>query len=871
MYSLTFNNELIYDPRASEDMLVIYESDVQLAVGAAGSMTFTVPPTHPLLDKLTVLKGTLDLKQDGKSIFRGRILHKKPVMGGEVEIISEGVLAYLNDSIVEPFVFPDDFLEDPGYNAAASGGNVVEWWLGWLLNNHNAQVGDEKQIHLGKVTVRDPNNYVKRSCEDFTHTLKVINEKLPGSSLGGYLMIRYGDDGNNYLDYIAEFTETNDQLVAYGENLLDINRDISGESVITAILPIGVDGLTISDLPDGDLPNGLKKEGKVIYDPSAEERYGGRIVEPFTWDDVTIDTNLQTKAAAYLLKAVALPENITVKACDLHGVDEDIPSFTLGQYAIVHNPRDVKDKAMYPVMEIQPDIHDPGNTVLTLGRTTTTLSKSTYTDNRSMVDAIETYTSEAVKQASEEMNALLARASGLYCTAEVQPDGSTIYYLHDKKTLAGSRNVIKLTAEAIGFSTDGGSTYPYGFTITGEMVARLLSAHGVNADWITTGILQSHQDKNGSRAFYLDLVNGILKGHFSELTIDGNTVYNIANSSASSAASGALSSAKEYADNATSDALSDAKGYADDAAKAAVNAQTQRDIFNRLTNNGEDQGIYLRDGKIYINLEYLKTNILDLNLLTLAGTNCGLKQGYGSTRTGRTTQGIVMYGKGLNGSGDANPPYLIVTDGGIRGQTSDTYNFNMAGSAFQVAGNISTIATDNAAGNITAAGEINATGDIGTQGKIYAAQRLVAQYFPSNNLMQFGGSCDTYIGGTTVYISNTGQNTKIRGNIDFTNSPVTNFPLKRKTVTGTPNASYGAVSLGLNSDQHAVFGVSVRLAGGSINEGFVLRPNLIINKNNNYFAQILYMSANGDPGGTIFSTGSVTVDVLYMDLSSTLS
>ncbi len=590
MYSLTFNNDLIYDPRAADDMLVIYESDVQLAVGAAGSMTFTIPPTHPLLDKLTVLKGTLDLKQDGKSIFRGRILHKKPVMGGEVEIISEGVLAYLNDSIVEPYVFPDDFLEDPGYKAAASGGNVVEWWLGWLLNNHNSQVGAEKQIQLGKVTVRDPNNYVKRSCEDFTHTLKVINEKLPGSSLGGYLMIRYGDDGKNYLDYISEFTETNEQLVAYGENLLDLNRDISGESVITAILPIGADGLTISGLPDGNLPNGLKKAGKVIYDPAAEERYGGRIVEPVTWDDVTINTNLQTKAAAYLLKAVALPENITVKACDLHGVDEDIPSFTLGQYAIVHNPRDVEDKAMYPVMELQPDIHDPGNTVLTLGRTTTTLSKSTYTDNRSTADSIEVHTSAAVKQASEEMNALLAQASGLYCTPQVQPDGSTIYYLHDKKTMGESRLVMKLTAEAIGFSTDGGSTYPYGFTVSGEMVMKTIAAEGINADWIDTGTL-------------------------------------------------------------------------------------------------------------------------NLGVLKLLGTICGIMQGYGMTASGRTTQGIVLFGNGASGN-DADPPYFIVTNAGMRGQASKDYSWNMSNQWFEILGSLALRKVNGSYGSITTEGNIIADGEL---------------------------------------------------------------------------------------------------------------------------------------------------------------
>lgn len=42
-----------------------------------------------------------------------------------------------------------------------------------------------------------------------------------------------------------------------------------------------------------------------------------------------------------------------------------------------------------------------------------------------------------------------------------------------------------------------------------------------------------------------------------------------------------------------------------DIASGAVSAQTQLDIFNKLTNNGALQGLYMQDGKLYINAEYL--------------------------------------------------------------------------------------------------------------------------------------------------------------------------------------------------------------------------------------------------------------------------
>ena len=55
----------------------------------------------------------------------------------------------------------------------------------------------------------------------------------------------------------------------------------------------------------------------------------------------------------------------------------------------------------------------------------------------------------------------------------------------------------------------------------------------------------------------------------------------------------------------------DLKNYADAAASAAVKRQTQLDIFNKLTNNGQIQGLFMEeDGQVYINAAYISTGIL---------------------------------------------------------------------------------------------------------------------------------------------------------------------------------------------------------------------------------------------------------------------
>lgn len=165
------------------------------------------------------------------------------------------------------------------------------------------------------------------------------------------------------------------------------------------------------------------------------------------------------------------------------------------------------------------------------------------------------------QNAVDKMQEALKNSNGMYSTQEVLLDGSTIYYLHDKPTIKESKNVIKLTAEVIGFSIDGGKTYPYGFTITGEMVARLLYIEGINADYINTGAL-TVKDKSGNIIFYADMETGTVKISGDNVTIGGKT--------APEAISDAVKESKNYADGKVSD-------FAETVTKSVADLQNQID------------------------------------------------------------------------------------------------------------------------------------------------------------------------------------------------------------------------------------------------------------------------------------------------------
>lgn len=146
------------------------------------------------------------------------------------------------------------------------------------------------------------------------------------------------------------------------------------------------------------------------------------------------------------------------------------------------------------------------------------------------------------EKAVEEFNKALDSASGMFPTEVKQEDGSTILYVHDKKTLKDSKNVFKITSDAVGFSTDGGKTYPFGFTINGDFITRILYAIGINADYINTGAI-TVKDSDGNIIFQADIANKrvIISGDY--VQIGGKTATD-AIKDANSAASNALTAAQ---------------------------------------------------------------------------------------------------------------------------------------------------------------------------------------------------------------------------------------------------------------------------------------------------------------------------------------
>lgn len=145
-----------------------------------------------------------------------------------------------------------------------------------------------------------------------------------------------------------------------------------------------------------------------------------------------------------------------------------------------------------------------------------------YVDYRKEIEKERTDREKALEELGEQIKG----SGGLFTTIETQADGSKKYFMHNKPVLSESDIIWSMTAEAWGVSTDGGKTYNAGMTVDGDTIVRILTAVGVNADWIKTGAFRI--EKDGEVMFSADTETGIIDIVANSFTLKGKSIDDIA-------------------------------------------------------------------------------------------------------------------------------------------------------------------------------------------------------------------------------------------------------------------------------------------------------------------------------------------------------
>ena len=369
---------VLHDPVIDE--LKVIGAKCNLEVNKTGSLTFQIAPTHPYYDKIKKHTSEITLYQDDRMLFCGRVLNDEITFDNIKNIECEGELSYFLDSVQR------------GKEYHLNGGteNVIETYLQDVVAIHNSQVDERKQFTVGLVNITDPNNYLYK-ISNYEDTLTTLTDKLL-DTYGGYLVVRHSD-GVRYLDYVNELTNVCNQTIEFGKNIIDMTRQIKGEDIYTALIPLGAKKetnkaeneatyekrLTITGTPHGVSDN-IVKTKDYIYDYKAVQKWGW-IWKVKKWDDVTVVENLLKKAKNELKNSINSTLSVEMTAVDLHLLDVDIDRISVGDnIQCVSPPHNLNITMIVKSVEI--DIDNPENTKIKLVSPTEQIkSDKTITSN----------------------------------------------------------------------------------------------------------------------------------------------------------------------------------------------------------------------------------------------------------------------------------------------------------------------------------------------------------------------------------------------------------------------------------------------------------------------------------------------------------
>lgn len=391
MYYVKADNLTLWSP--IDNALKIAEPTLKLEVNKIGSFSFNIYPDHPYYGTLQKMKTVISVYQDNRTLFKGRVYSDVMDFRKIKSVEVEGILGYLNDSIIRNYEF---------------NGSVEEYFT-FLVNQHNEQVEDFQKFKVGAVTVTGS---ITRAASGNPTTWDELNEKLI-NSLGGYISIRYEGDGN-YVDYLIDYADTSTQDVAFAVNLLDLELESDADSLVTCVIPYGAANEETGLVTDiTSVNNGLD----YISDAEAVAKYG-RIYEVVTWDDVIEPSTLLSKAKLYLSEKIKLLNTLTVKAIDLHLMDETIEAFKLGDYIKVYSkPHEIDERVLLRSYSV--DLSNPAGCTITLG-----LEKSGFIDaqvgsNKSTANRIDLMIERVEDSTSKITNEVLSETQ-IYINESVE-------------------------------------------------------------------------------------------------------------------------------------------------------------------------------------------------------------------------------------------------------------------------------------------------------------------------------------------------------------------------------------------------------------------------------------------------------------------
>lgn len=389
MYILKYAGSVLHDPRTDAQ---ISAGTLKEESGQSPTLSLTIQPTHPLWDSFnrdTVMLPNREVEllevETSLVLFRGRVRAISMEFDGSKKLTCEGAMAYLNDTTVRPYKTYDTDEIECEVNAPAEANKLFEWFI----EQHNAHVmnacekfriGVNAGVNFGKL---------QRGTGTRPSTLKEMRDKLE-KACGGWLRVRYDSTGS-IIDWLPNTGAAEAvQKVELGSNLLDLDTQVDGKDIFTAIVPVGKTGkgedehkVNVS-AETAYVPFGFAIQGDAVVDMTAVEKYG--LIEKMMSYDLDKPQALADKAVADLA-AGKLDDSIEVSAFDLHNLNEQtLPIDFLDRVFVKSEPHGIERYMICSGRTI--NLTNPAATQFKLGAITATLTKGATSSQESAQESI---------------------------------------------------------------------------------------------------------------------------------------------------------------------------------------------------------------------------------------------------------------------------------------------------------------------------------------------------------------------------------------------------------------------------------------------------------------------------------------------------
>lgn len=304
-------------------------------INSVSALEFTLPPSNDTAGQITPHASIIRLESDGAEIFRGTANSVSKNFRGDTVVSCDGMIALMADVIRAP--------------GTVSGVNTKSY-ITALITNYNAGVADNRHISAG--IIDEFGTFTADHSQECKNIFELLKEVL--SDKGGYIWASYVG-GDVRINYTSTIGRRNNQQIAFGSNLVNIEDQLEVGTLVTRVWPLGKEGLTIASV-----------NNNIIYlqNEEVELRYGR--VDKTIQVDSDDPSVVKLYGQAYLTRYAAMNNTITLTAIDLHNLDKKISSFEVGDAVRVLSPPHGIDAEMI-VNSVSTDLVQISNSRITLG------------------------------------------------------------------------------------------------------------------------------------------------------------------------------------------------------------------------------------------------------------------------------------------------------------------------------------------------------------------------------------------------------------------------------------------------------------------------------------------------------------------------